>query len=682
MATYKLKGARFLRKYAAKTKTPTYAAAADAQLIVESLCDVPWELSTVNQGTMTSHNDKIEKDETISGLDRNAIERDNFDAALFCAGHSGGSHRAYANAACYRFTLPDGAIGTSLTSLAVRVTSDPYNAAGARLHIFTNSTGEIPANCHTLRGEDATGAVVEDGSTVSGAAPRATQTANGSTTWFANSQTVTVTPTGGLTLQKHLFLVVALESYSTVRGNWLEGCSYIQNSVSVTTSTAVTGWTDGDTVDCSTAPSEPEDVPFASAAYRFVRIPALISAADWRGLANTVKLQFTLRPIGRPAAQPGTLAPEVAAWSETVSPGLPFEGEIEPGVPVAAGNYILSCWQGDGDFTPGMLFGCTRLTIPASGDVEPAGIEIARSHPTFPRIDLAARVADRNLIYNNPAGTCYFEEPETEGAEPPVVSTVDHEVRIAIRRVKINNETGEGKTWNHISQDYSSSDEEPLFTRIFARGERPLLTEADFLAALPSGEGDFDWGGAQACFTENHRADDFMDIESASYAIYVQNAPFIGKAAFGFTPPNYETATTEENVAYYFGERVAIFTNRYEFGNYNTRATDFNVIPGRRPIFRWRMQGENNTDYFGKSYPAFRMAIWPDEGNGTSSSNATAAFDSGVLIAPPRDFEGFYAWTAPEDFSLPAGNWVWCAGLIDAKHTLPASWEFGTLTIS
>jgi hypothetical protein len=245
--TYKLKGARFLRKYTARTNTPVYAAETDAQTVVDSLCDVPWELVSVDQATMTSHSDTKAENEEISGLDRNVLERDAFDAALFCAGHSGGKHRAYANAACYRFTLPDSAVGKTLSALSARVTSDPYNSAGARLHIFTNSTGEIPTNCHTLRGEDSSGNIVEDGSTASGAAPREVRSNN----WFAKIETVTLSPSGGLTLQKYLFLVVALESYSTVRGNWLEGCSYIQNQVSVSLSSEVEDWTEGTTCDCS-----------------------------------------------------------------------------------------------------------------------------------------------------------------------------------------------------------------------------------------------------------------------------------------------------------------------------------------------------------------------------------------------------------------------------------------------
>lgn len=285
MAAYKLKGARFLRKYTAKSETPAYAAAADAQTIVESLCDVPWEPVSVDQATMTSHSDTKAENEEISGLDRNVLERDAFDAALFCAGHSGGNHRAYANAACYRFTLPDAAIGLSLSSLKVRVTSDPYNAVGARLHIFTNSTGDIPMSCHALRGEDSSGAVIEDGSTVSGAAPRTVNGSGSNAAWYSATEMVTLAPAGGLTLQKYLFLVVALESYSTVRGNWLEGCSYIRNSAEVTLSDDVSGWTDGEKYDCSGSQG--------SVSFNIVKDGALPVLSGDEPAAFTIELQRT-----------------------------------------------------------------------------------------------------------------------------------------------------------------------------------------------------------------------------------------------------------------------------------------------------------------------------------------------------------------------------------------------------
>ncbi len=238
MATYKIIGKRYLRKYTAPEATPVYAAATDAARIVRELCNVPWEASAVRQAEMPPHGDET-----------NTQNREKFDAALFCAGHADGMHRAYANAAVYRYAIPSAAVGKTLTGLAVRVTSDPYNAAGARVHVFTSATGEPPTNCRTVRGDGDDGKPLADGTVAAGVAPRETRAYKGKDYWYPATAEASLAPTGGLVLQKYLFLAVVLESYATTRGNWLEGASYADNLVSVTLSSDVTGWTDGGTYD-------------------------------------------------------------------------------------------------------------------------------------------------------------------------------------------------------------------------------------------------------------------------------------------------------------------------------------------------------------------------------------------------------------------------------------------------
>lgn len=252
MASYKLIGQRVLRKYTAAKTSPTYAAATDAQLVVDSLCDVPWKKVAEKSATMTYHTEENlgTKENPVSGLDMNVRIRDQFDAALFCAGHTGGQHRAYANAAVYHYVLPDGTL-PKLTKLTASVTSDPYNSAGARIAVLTNATGEIPTNCNTCRTGDAH---------ADGVAPRRVAE-NGN--WFPTTADCVFSatpgegeialPPGGLQLYKHLFVFVLMESYSTVRGNWLEGCSFIRNLISVETDAAIPGWTDGETYDLTEA---------------------------------------------------------------------------------------------------------------------------------------------------------------------------------------------------------------------------------------------------------------------------------------------------------------------------------------------------------------------------------------------------------------------------------------------
>ena len=252
MASYKIIGRRFLRKYTEPSTSPVYASATQAQRIVDEMCNVPWQGVSVRSARMTYHTDEVVDEATkTTGLDMNVKLRDQFDAALFCAGHVGGQHRAYANAAVYCYTLPDEAVGCHLTRIAAKVTSDPYNSQGARIHVMTSSTDEIPTSCHTCRGENSSGVVVEDGTTAAAAAPRTTTTVSGKDYWYPTRTTVSLEPTGGLVLAKHLFLFVLMESYSTVRGNWIEGCSFIENLVEIETTEAITGWTAGGTFDVS-----------------------------------------------------------------------------------------------------------------------------------------------------------------------------------------------------------------------------------------------------------------------------------------------------------------------------------------------------------------------------------------------------------------------------------------------
>ena len=248
---YKLIGQRNLRKYTEDGQSPTYAASIEAQNIVNALCDIEWSKTSEKDAIMTYHTEDVVDEvdgKKISGLDMNVLIRDKFDAALFCADHTGGQHRAYANAAVYHYEFPDGTL-PKLTKLTASVTSDPYNSMGARISILTNSTGVIPTNCDECRTGDAH---------ADGVAPR-TVGANGN--WFPTMADCVFSatpgdgeyalPSGGLQLQKHLFVFVLMESYSTVRGNWLEGCSFIKNLIEIETDAAVPGWNDGAEYDCT-----------------------------------------------------------------------------------------------------------------------------------------------------------------------------------------------------------------------------------------------------------------------------------------------------------------------------------------------------------------------------------------------------------------------------------------------
>ena len=228
--------------WTAADRSSVYAAQSEAQKIADTLCDVPWTRAKSDGPAMFPLT-------AAKSLDENPANRDLFDAALFCADHSDGAHRAYANAAMYLFELPT-TTGVHLNSVKVHVESDAYNALGARIAVHLLSSAELPTDCATVR----TGAAHAEG-----VVARRTVERDGRNYWYSNSADVTIT--GGTSespasigdLKQYLAVFVGLENYATSRNEWLEGASYIRNLIEIETDAAVTGWTDGGTYDCSDA---------------------------------------------------------------------------------------------------------------------------------------------------------------------------------------------------------------------------------------------------------------------------------------------------------------------------------------------------------------------------------------------------------------------------------------------
>lgn len=239
--TYRIHGARYLRKYSAAEKSSCYSYMADVRKIANTLCTVPWErVSGDIPATTTIH--------TEEGLDWNEPERDRFDAAEWCGEHSDGYHRAFAQAACYVFKLPDSAVGKSIEGLRVNVTSDPYNPYGARIAAMTSETLDIPMDCDTVRQGEMFRGPDEDGL---GAAPRifVKDAKTGKETWYSNNEIVELTPGETLTAKRYLFVFVCLENYNRGRDGWIEGSSYIDNDVEITLSAAASDLVDDELND-------------------------------------------------------------------------------------------------------------------------------------------------------------------------------------------------------------------------------------------------------------------------------------------------------------------------------------------------------------------------------------------------------------------------------------------------
>ena len=237
--TYKLKGARWLRTWTAADRSSVYAAQSEAQKIADTLCDVPWTRAKSDGPAMFPLT-------AAKSLDENPANRDLFDAALFCAEHSDGAHRAYANAAMYLFKLPSTS-GVNLKSVTVHVESDAYNALGARIAVHLLSSAELPTDCATVR----TGAAHAEG-----VAARRTVERDGRNYWYSNSEDVTIT--GGTSeppaaigeLTQYLAVYIGMENYATSRNEWLEGASYIRNLIEIETDGQISNWTNESMYDC------------------------------------------------------------------------------------------------------------------------------------------------------------------------------------------------------------------------------------------------------------------------------------------------------------------------------------------------------------------------------------------------------------------------------------------------
>ena len=242
--TYRIHGTRYLRKYTAAEKSSIYSYMSDVRKIAKSLCTVPWErVGRDIEATTTIH--------TEEGLDWNDPERNRFDAAEWCGEHSYGFHRAFAQAACYVFRMPDSAVGTSIEKLGIQVTSDPYNPYGARISAMTSATLDIPMDCATVREGEVFRAPDEDGM---GAAPRLfMRNADGTQNWYANTEKIELEPETPLTAKRYLIVFCCLENYNRAREGWIEGSSYIDNDVELTLSAACEDLVQGELNDLSDA---------------------------------------------------------------------------------------------------------------------------------------------------------------------------------------------------------------------------------------------------------------------------------------------------------------------------------------------------------------------------------------------------------------------------------------------
>lgn len=230
--TYRLRGRRHLRMYTAPSLTPSTAAGSDVAAISDRLREVPWTEAPL---------DAYPSFPTYAAakVDENASARACFDAAEWCAEHDAAKrHRAYAQAAIYRFALPEAARAVTLESVAVTVTCDPYTPQGARVAAMLTDADDLPTECALVRTMDAH---------AEGVAPRTavTNAGTGAVTWYETTATADLAI--GSAGRKWLLVFVGLEDYRA-RNGWLEGAAMI-GGVSATFSAPVPGWSETAPVD-------------------------------------------------------------------------------------------------------------------------------------------------------------------------------------------------------------------------------------------------------------------------------------------------------------------------------------------------------------------------------------------------------------------------------------------------
>lgn len=233
--TYYASAIRFQKRYRAPTLTATSAAYTAAVAAWQAMPNQPWyKVSKDKRATLTPH------DTSAKG---EPADREYYDAYELCAEHASSMHRAYAGMSAYRIMLPDAAVGLTLESIAMSVSSCPYNPYGARIAVKTSSD-VVPTRCWTCAREG--GVASADKNFAAGVSPR-TASEDGAT-WYGATSTCTIAPAAGLVLQKYLYVFVSLENYQRSRNGWLEGSSIVVPVFSLTLSSAAAGFDDGDNI--------------------------------------------------------------------------------------------------------------------------------------------------------------------------------------------------------------------------------------------------------------------------------------------------------------------------------------------------------------------------------------------------------------------------------------------------
>lgn len=626
--TYTLKGERYLRKYTAPQETPVYNAEIDAATVVRDFCDVPWTRSDVAESAATYHD--------AEALDLNVAARDRFDAALFCAGHTNGMHRAYANAAVYRFKLPDGQL-PKLTGLSVNVYSDPYNANGARIVLLTNDSGVIPSDCATVRGD------VEGGIRQTGVVRRVTRVSGGKDYWFPATSNVVFSADSlgdqGVSLGRYLYVFVLLENYSTTRSNWLEGCSYIENAVRITTSGPVPGWTDGSSVDLS-------DLGGSQARFANIRVALICNEEYYKDFKSPViveqypALDPTASISGRGTDSNDVFAARaIGRFSVNAADGTEYEFVTDMSgarnVESRLTAYIDE--NRNGAFDPGEPFGFASVVSPSDGKI--IDLEMRSTHPVFGRVKLRnAAGNDRTSVFGSYANVRQTDPRGDHNLSRMTRVRVDY---FGVNDMKIGLDAD-----NELLLNYNRV----LMNKWLDLRYRDYISESDLI-----GEGNFDinW--------------QYMDEILDDAAVLLKFGGEVNRVTYRVVVDDRESINPVET-----NDVLAVaFVRSYDETGKRTRAgslRDLTVIDEQR--LAWSL-GANDT------YTAARIQFATVSGSSTNT-----VYNGPVFLANVRRRVGnelFYTSPVPE--SIQPGNYVWRVTALNAKFKTDYFSDYSEVTI-
>ena len=351
-------------------------------------------------------------------------------------------------------------------------------------------------------------------------------------------------------------------------------------------------------------------------------------------------------------------------WLEGTAKGYSAsQGAIKPGRNMFVA-YIAEGEHEDGAAAPayetGMPYGVTIAEVGPIGGAN-INIELTDTNPSVVRINVPAVLSIQSgdgttaLVSGTTAAKegfatasqAYTDRGCYEENSLAIPAYIGKETTLTVSNIHVRVLRAAVNGLEKVSSTTILSSPTVLLDRHLKVGISNMLTEADLLAALPSGTGDLDWGGlATAC-----QALGSDKVTNATYRIVVGD----GTVASGSQNNNL----------------MVMFINKFE--PVQTPVADMSVRTfAGRPTFSW---SHNNT--IGKDYPAFQLRVWDD-------TTGALVYDSGVQRAPVRDKGGCYNWSAPLYVGalLPNGQtfsantkYKWSVSMLDAKFTTPNSTE-------